>query len=241
MANIQMKAPRERHYTRLHIAAERNHTTLAQELLRSGEDPRAVDDHGNTPLHIACFFNSADVVQVLVDALGGPAALFAAHNEAGETPWGMALFLQDGDIPFRVVRVCAERYGVHPRQRCGPPVRLLDAYCLRVEHRDDRPTARALRPYGKALEVQFQPTRVVRALLGCATPQALVPGLIRYGLLQVDDVPEACREAFPHVVGCAWAGARSFEAFVQEQRAVCASERRWYKLDELCDVTAGER
>lgn len=46
-------------FTPLHLAASRGHQQCMQALLKSGADVAAVDNAGNTPIHIACAMNGS--------------------------------------------------------------------------------------------------------------------------------------------------------------------------------------
>jgi ankyrin repeat protein len=52
----------------LHWASDRGHGELVHFLLAKGGDPNAVDNCGNTPLHIAAMAGQKDVVRSLLDA-----------------------------------------------------------------------------------------------------------------------------------------------------------------------------
>ena len=57
--------------TALHLAAQENHTGIAQVLIDAGADIGTKDDRGSSPLHRACHFGALDIVKMLVEAGAG--------------------------------------------------------------------------------------------------------------------------------------------------------------------------
>lgn len=52
--------------TALMLCAERGYTEMVDSLLGAGADTSAVDENGNTALHLACFYANREVVQLLL-------------------------------------------------------------------------------------------------------------------------------------------------------------------------------
>ena len=48
------------------LCAERGYTEMVDSLLGAGADTSAVDENGNTALHLACFYANREVVQLLL-------------------------------------------------------------------------------------------------------------------------------------------------------------------------------
>ena len=68
--------------TTLHICAERNFVELCSIILK--KFPRLaflVDEDGNTPLHVACEWNSIDIVELLYEFGGGSELAKIKNNE----------------------------------------------------------------------------------------------------------------------------------------------------------------
>lgn len=52
----------------MHWAAKGNAVDVMKYLLRKGGNPRALDDNGSSPLHLACYEGHVEVTLVLIDA-----------------------------------------------------------------------------------------------------------------------------------------------------------------------------
>lgn len=50
------------------LCAERNHARLVEVLLAANADICAVDENGNSALHLACFYGHREVVRLLLGA-----------------------------------------------------------------------------------------------------------------------------------------------------------------------------
>lgn len=48
------------------LCAERGYTEMVDALLAAGADTSAMDENGNTALHLACFYANREVVQLLL-------------------------------------------------------------------------------------------------------------------------------------------------------------------------------
>lgn len=50
------------------LCAERGHVSMVETLLGAGADVSAVDENGNSPLHLACFYSHREVARLLLSA-----------------------------------------------------------------------------------------------------------------------------------------------------------------------------
>ena len=85
-----------RGFTPLHFAAQARSVDVARLLLDSGAEVDPTNEHGNTPLWTAVF-NSRGAGEVIVLLRGRGADPFA-RNKAGNTPYDLAMLIDNYDI-----------------------------------------------------------------------------------------------------------------------------------------------
>ena len=68
--------------TPLHLAAAHGHRDIVHMLLKNKADVNFVNEHGNTALHYACFWNNAAIAEDLLEW----GALVAIQNKYCESP-----------------------------------------------------------------------------------------------------------------------------------------------------------
>ena len=94
-SHVNAKSPEDSNKNLLHIAAEIGNDRIIYELAGDepgyGADVNAVDDHGNTLLHLAAFQSKDSSARFLL-SLG---ADLEARNHNGETPLHMAVRAQN--------------------------------------------------------------------------------------------------------------------------------------------------
>lgn len=90
-----------------------------QLLIRGGTDPRACDEDGVTPLHVAAQNGHLEVVRLLVERGADP----QTYNHDGETPLYGAVY----NSHLKVVQLLVER-GADPHKVCDPPKEDLTAF-----------------------------------------------------------------------------------------------------------------
>lgn len=68
--------------TPLHICAERSFPEICKEILiRHPKLAMEADEEGNTPMHVACEWNSIEVVELLYDMGGGNELVLLKNSE----------------------------------------------------------------------------------------------------------------------------------------------------------------
>jgi len=80
--------------TPLHIACEKNHTSITRMLIKAGANVNAKDNGGKTPLHLACEKNHKYIAEILITAH----ANVNAQDDDGRTPLFGACYRFNIDI-----------------------------------------------------------------------------------------------------------------------------------------------
>jgi len=94
--DVEMVNKEQKGYHAIHFAAasKNNAVELLTTLLDAGADINALNDNGQTPLHIAVFWNNVDAVKLLVDR----GADKTIKNKSGRTPEELAIHYDYVDV-----------------------------------------------------------------------------------------------------------------------------------------------